>query len=138
MKLGDFYVMRIDERHAWTGDVAEKCDAILTAYFFDRSKHVHACELTPSFEAWTIGHEAHPREGLSEREADAVHEAVMSVHDDSIRYFHVSFVERMLAEHPERFTHVGAVDVDDETDPDDRDREIDSFFQEGWATGALR
>ena len=53
----DIWVLKINETKYWDPSFARKCGRLIGTYLFDRSLHVHCCELTPSYELHFIGTE---------------------------------------------------------------------------------
>ena len=53
----DWWFLAIDQTKDWNLDLlphAEHIDKILTVLQFDRNRHVHCCEITPSYECWPV------------------------------------------------------------------------------------
>lgn len=44
------HIVLIEETDSWCAEIREKAGRLFVVYIFDKRRHVHACELTPSYE----------------------------------------------------------------------------------------
>lgn len=85
-------VVAIDETHCWTPVIVTKTGRLWGLYLFDANRHVHCCELTPSYEMWFV-------ETVTERqisdELDGDIRTWSQEADEGCSYFHCSDIDRM-------------------------------------------
>src|SRR5687768_6276956 len=51
----DFRVYRMDVTEYWNEDIQARAGRLFAVYLFDANRHVHACELTASYEMRYLG-----------------------------------------------------------------------------------
>jgi hypothetical protein len=131
----DWYLVKIDERRHWREDIQAQTKEMYGVYAFDRNRHVHCCELTPSYELHFIANDYVEIEEVADDESkrDALNDLVLSAfNDDPVSYVWASRIEQMMKDHPERFKHVGEM----EPEEDEGSKPWD-VIAEDWGTGSL-
>ena len=90
----DFRIYKQETTEYWSEDIRSRAARLFGVYLFDVNRHVHCCELTPSFEmnylgpTWT--------EGIEDDEArQSLFEDILEgdAETDLVRYVHVGSVE---------------------------------------------
>jgi hypothetical protein len=119
-----FKIVVIDETDHWIDDIQKRAGAVWVAYMFDSLRHVHACEITPSYELWPLYATAWNRTGNDEVDEELESEIIQWVGSD-VEYHHVSSIERLPAA---RFYDCGEEEHDDdETWEEIRERVEDHY-----------
>lgn len=95
-----FKVVAINETSDWRDDFIVKCGRLYGLYLFDVNRHVHCCELTPSYELHFI-------ETVAEKEIDDYTDALLREANAQcqrdVEYYHCNVIDRM---HESSFVHV--------------------------------
>jgi hypothetical protein len=128
----DYWLVKIDERQYWHGDISGKTAAIHGVYAFNRNLHVHICSLTPTYEMHFVVTDYEEVDGLSEEQRDSLNCTILeNDRSEPVTYMNVWDIKRLLENNPEAGSRV--------TDDLDLDPDEDTFDQihEGWATGSL-
>lgn len=127
----DWHLIKLDQRAFWNDELQKQTTKIFTIFAFDRSLHVHCCELTPSYEMWFIAYEAVPVPELSDEAREELYCTVESEFDsDLVRYFHAADIERLEGQ-------MKKVDVEIDLDADDVRMKTAEQIMELWNTGSL-
>ncbi len=96
MILPHFFLFLSDETDYWLDEeLVERCGgSILGAYLFNANRHVHCCELTPSYEMEFLGSIPGNPKPHSEQEVDRIDMDLVDGDQgsDPISYVHVSSV----------------------------------------------
>jgi hypothetical protein len=85
----DFRVFKTETTRYWRKDIRRKAGKLFAVYLFDANRHVHACELTPSYEmhyvgpTWTNSVGDRMSETIREGDADT----------DLVSYYHVRGID---------------------------------------------
>ncbi len=113
----DYCLYLMDETQHWQlqPELMAKIERIVTIYLFDRKRHVHCCELTPSYELWPVETRAELKPEFADggRAADNLRDAIDSEiqrwADHSVRYAHVADMEPQLTPEQEhkKWYHYG-------------------------------
>lgn len=128
--LVEFTVMcHIDE-----GD-AEYVDRIADVYLLDRNRHVHLCELRPSYALYHLYGNVHFTH-VGRQLADDACEALADKYSAPVKnvdYTNISALDRCIAKGTVAYHHVGEI----ETDDDDYDDTIDELVEHYQANHVL-
>jgi hypothetical protein len=105
-----FKIVVIDETHHWIDDIQKRAGAVWHAYLFDSLRHVHCCEITPSYELWPIYATAWNRTENDELDEE-LEEIIRLNTSGDVEYHHVGRIDALPAE---RFYDYGAETHDDD------------------------
>lgn len=97
----DWWMLARDETDEWVlkPEHLALVERILTVSLFDRRRHVHCCELMPSYEHWPVGYIVvfKPDLEITDQDREAVQDAVRRCEADcSVTYRHVASIETAL------------------------------------------
>ncbi len=87
----DLRIFRQDTTRHWSADMQARAEKFFDVYIFDKRKHVHCCELTPSYEMNYIGPTW--EDVKSDDDEDLCEDVMDAVIDDNTQYVHVSSVK---------------------------------------------
>lgn len=108
-----FKVVAIDETRDWRDDMVAKCGRLYGLYLFDVNRHVHCCELTPSYEMHFIETVA---ANFIDDETDALIREANAQCQQDVEYQHCRVIDRM---HASSFVDLGERDLADFDDYED-------------------
>lgn len=112
----NYCLIKLDERQFWNEEISGQTKAMYGVYAFDRNERTFCCEITPSYCLVFVANDYEEIDDLSEEERDSLNEKVLSASNEPVTYMHVRTVEKIIADHPERFR---SLDVEIETDESD-------------------
>ncbi len=98
--MPDMCFVKIDETQYWEDDtVKAMTKRVYGVYVLDRRKHVHCCEITPSYELYRLGSQydyADP--DISDDDREKLFEAILEgdATDERWSYVHVSDIDKIL------------------------------------------
>lgn len=96
--LPHFKIVVMDETEYWSADFKERAGKIFRAYLFDSTRHVHCCEVTPSYELYPLY--STPLKGDDDEgnfSAEINTEEAKNGFD--VRYYHVRVIDGMPEDH---------------------------------------
>jgi len=90
-------LVKLDESEYWNKEITDKVKngKIYTVYIYNPNKHVHCCELTPSYELYFVGYDYCPKENLSEKEIENLDDNIRTSETEPVSYYHVHDIDRM-------------------------------------------
>lgn len=98
----DICVIALDETGVWELSAlpnSEVIDKMAGVYLFDRNRHVHACEITPSYELWPMYDEFVMKpDHQNHEDLEALEDEVRSAFDSTVGYYHVSDIDKWIAD----------------------------------------
>ena len=115
----DWHLARLEDTHhcdeAWRARM--KLKRCWTYFAFDKNRHVHVCELTPSYELWPAEFDYECEEGADEDQRQAVFEELLRAFNDrEVEYVHVRDLD--APKNAENVRKVGAFAIDPDDIPD--------------------
>ena len=93
----DIRILKINESSHWTDDkLKAACGVIFGVYMYDASKHVHCCEITPSYEMHFIESQS-VRLPDDEEERERIYESLQEgdLHTEPVSYMHCRDIDRI-------------------------------------------
>ena len=98
----DFHVVKVDDTSDWEEKFRLKhgISKIYTVYLVDKNQVTHCCELTPSYALYYVGYVAEHVDA-EEQISDECDMEIMSQHQESVTYLHVSDFDK--AEYEEQY-----------------------------------
>lgn len=94
------HIILIEETNSWCEEIREKAGRLFGVYLFDKRRHIHACELTPSYELHflkTISNYSGKFSNAEEEEIerDNLEMEIMDGNRETqdIQYYHVSDID---------------------------------------------
>lgn len=92
------HIALLEETHNWSEAIQQQAGRLFGVYLFDRRRHVHACEFTPSYELHflkTIYTAEFPETVQGERERDALEMEIMQGDRDTplVCYVHTHVID---------------------------------------------
>ena len=127
--IPEIRVLKADETEYWCDEIKAKVKRIFGVYVFDWRRHVHCCELTPSYECHFVEDQAEYVDGLSDGEIDKLDDLIREAqaHNDPVRYYHCSNIDSlpMMANKYSfpKGTH-GVYVFTEEGDPEPKDSDV--------------
>lgn len=84
------YLVKLDETEYWCEDIQKVAGKLYGVYAYNPKKHVHCCELAPSYELVFVGTTT---ENFVD---DTINEMIMENDEvGEVRYFHVSYIDQI-------------------------------------------
>lgn len=112
-----FFILKLDETEYWCQEVKDKAKKIFGIYLFDKNKHVHCCELTPSYECTFVKSEWTDSD-LSDEEQEELDSLIMHGNMETINtvsYFHTYVIDGLpIIEEQEVKRGITDLEVDNE------------------------
>lgn len=96
----EWYLLRVDETE-YMNDVwrrSLKVEHYWCYYLFDRTRGVHLCELTPSFELWYAGFDVECSEDATDEEREHAWEDLLGAQQELVTYMHTFDVDKAVQE----------------------------------------
>lgn len=89
-----FYVLKLDETENWCQEVKDKAKRILGIYLFDKTRHVHCCEFTPSYECIFIESQWENLD-LSDNEQEELDDLIQEGNRETnnVNYYHTYVID---------------------------------------------
>lgn len=118
-----YRVVALDESYGCEHAFLERCGGkVWGIYFYDESRHVYCCEITPSYELHFLGLEAERIPDDDEDAREAQYDELMEAgsQQDPVSYMWTSNIDRLPANHF----------VDIPTDPYNPDENPDEIIRE--------
>jgi len=138
----DWRLVKLDERQHWRDDIKAMTTEIFGVYAYDKNKHVHVAEITPSYELTFIDFDygETPKVADDDDLREQLNEMILEgkAEQESGTYMHVRDLDALLKKHPKRGRSIPKLD---EPDPDATDREQEQAvldeIMERWNGGGL-
>lgn len=139
----DWHLVKLDEHQHWRADIKRMAPEIYGVYAYDKNKHVHVAEITPSYELTFIAFDYTESPEVAEDEdlRNTLNELILEGQADQElgTYMHVSTLDKIVEKHPKRDRSIQK--YLDAPDPDDSEREQEKALldqvMEGWNTGSF-
>ena len=92
--MSKFAVIKLDETDRWPENIQAPAGRIFGVYLVDLSKHVHCCELTPSYELNWIENQ-YTDSPEDETESERLYDAIRGVSSPLVEYFHTRWIDSL-------------------------------------------
>lgn len=91
-----YFVVKLIETDKWAPEIATKARCIFGVYLFDANRHVHCCEITPSYECHFVESQW-DNPDLSARDADWLNVDITEADTvtEPVRYFHCRQIDAL-------------------------------------------
>jgi hypothetical protein len=113
----DWRIVRFDEtayyNEAWLKE--HKVVKCWSFYVYDKNRHVHLCEITPSYELWTVAFDFQCADDASDEDNESAWEAMLEAEsgDEDVTYMHVSTIDRFEEQGNTRECKLDPIELDD-------------------------
>lgn len=107
----DWWFVAVDKTKDWSNEpcLIQQVESIRTVFLFDRRRHVHCCEITPSYECWPVSYAVHCKETATDMQREEIDgDFRVMLGDEEVTYYHSSHIEAhmRLASVPKETTPV--------------------------------
>jgi len=95
----EIVVVRIEETSNWNVDFLRENGIVkmFGVYVYDRRKHVHCCELMPSYELHFVEHQYELAPGIEhdDEQLDCLDEEIRLQDTEQVQYYHTRVIDRI-------------------------------------------
>ena len=92
--LPHFKVVVLNETEYWSDEIRARAGLIYQAYLFDANRHVHCCEITPSYELYPLY--ATPQ---NDDDDGTIATELATAGDSEVTYMHVRRLDKLSPDH---------------------------------------
>lgn len=139
----EWHLVKLDERQYWNDKIKSMTTEIFGVYAYDKNKHVHLAEITPSYDLTFIAFDygETPKVADDEDLRNELNEMILEgqVEQEPGTYMHVRTLDGLVAKHPKRDRNIQKLLDDPDPDESERDQERHTLdeIMEGWNSGSF-
>lgn len=92
----DIHIAVIDQTQYWDEEFVKITGRMFGVYVFDKNRHVHCCEITPSYELHFVEDIWENRCEVADRdecEADSIDQEILMTDNEPVSYYHTYVID---------------------------------------------
>ena len=129
----DWRIVRFDDTRYYGEDWLRerKITRCLSYYIYDKNRHVHLCEITPSYELWKVSFDFESAEDATDEERETAWGDMLDAEngDEDVTYMHVSTVDRFEEKGDVRSCNAKGAIADEDLDDKYRGKDEPAYHQ---------